>query len=192
MKSFLLLLMLVGLVAAGAAPGAEPAQTPELPGIDGQMHRPLDAGDKKAVLLVFVSPFCSTTRPFMKEINAIAQDYGDRVAVSLVHSDSEITPEVALQHADMNAVKARVLVDKAQHLAKKVGATVTPEAVVLSPSGELLYKGRINDLYLGPTKRQRAATVNDLRLALDAVLKGETVPAPHPEAQGCKIGGLKK
>jgi hypothetical protein len=111
--------------------------------------------------------------------------------VSLVHSDTEITVEVALQHADMSGVKARVVVDKEQKLAKQVGAAVTPEAVLLSPAGEVLYKGRINDLYLGPTKRQRAAMTKDLREALDAVLGGRPVAAVQPEAQGCKIGGLK-
>ena len=172
-----------------ALPAAEPVL--ELQGTDGQMHTPLVAGDKKAVVLFFVSPFCSTTRPFMKEINAIAAAYADRAVVSLIHSDSEITVEVALQHADMNEVKAPVLVDKDQKLAKLVKATITPEAVVLSPTGEVLYQGRINDLYLGPTKRQRAATTKDLRDALDAILAGKPVPQPQLEAQGCKIGGLK-
>ncbi|MEN3943286.1 redoxin family protein [Prosthecobacter sp. SYSU 5D2] len=172
-----------------AAVGAESVL--ELKGTDGKMHAPLAAGDKKAVLLFFVSPFCSTTRPFMPEINAIAAEYGDRVAVSLVHSDPEITVEVALQHADMSGVKARVVVDKEQTLARQAGAAVTPEAVLLSPAGEVIYKGRINDLYLGPTKRQRAATTKDLREALDAVLAGKPVVAPQPEAQGCKISGMK-
>jgi thiol-disulfide isomerase/thioredoxin len=172
-----------------AVPAADPAL--QLQGTDGKMHAPLVAGEKKGVLLFFVSPFCSTTRPFMPEINAIAAEYGERVEVSLVHSDTEITVEVALQHADMSGVKARVVVDKEQKLAKQVGAAVTPEAVLLSPAGEVLYRGRINDLYLGPTKRQRAATTKDLREALDAVLDGRPVAAPQPEAQGCKIGGLK-
>jgi thiol-disulfide isomerase/thioredoxin len=163
----------------------------KLQGIDGKEHAPLEAEGKKAVLLFFVSPFCSTTRPFMPEINAIAKDYGDKVAVHLIHSDTEITPEVALQHADMSKVTASVLVDKEQSLAKQVKASITPEAVILSPTGEILYKGRINDLYLGPTKRQRAATTQDLRLALDAALSNQPIPSPQHEAQGCKIGGLK-
>ncbi len=187
MPHFLRLLFLT-LITFPCAAAERPL---ELQGIDGKTHSALDAGGKKAVVLFFVSPFCSTTRPFMPEINAIAAEYADRVAVSLVHSDSEITVEVAFQHADVSQVKAQVLVDKEQRLAKQVKATLTPEAVILSPTGEVLYRGRINDLYLGPTKRQRAATTKDLRDALDAVLAGKPVPAPQNEAQGCKIGGLK-
>jgi thiol-disulfide isomerase/thioredoxin len=70
----------------------------ELPSTDGKTYDPAAAGDKKAVALFFVSPFCSTTKSFMKEINQIAADYGDRVAFHLIHSDPEITLEVALEH----------------------------------------------------------------------------------------------
>lgn len=167
------------------------AQALELLGTDGQNHDPLALGDKKAVVLFFVSPFCSTTKSFMKEINQITADYSDRVVVYLVHSDPEITNEVAMEHAILSEVKATVLLDKEQALAKQMKARITPEAIVLSPKSETLYQGRINDLYLGPTKRQRAATTKDLRDALDAVLAGNPVPAPQPEAQGCKIGGIK-
>jgi thiol-disulfide isomerase/thioredoxin len=175
-------LTLVGLLHA-----APPA---ELPATDGKSYPPLDAAEKKAVVLFFVSPFCSTTRPFMKEINSISADYADKATITLVHSDSEITIEVAFQHADLEQVKARVLIDKSQQLAKHVGATTTPEAVIVSPAGEVMYRGRINDLYLGPTKRQRSATTHDLREALDAVLTGKPVSSPQQPAQGCKIGGL--
>jgi hypothetical protein len=163
----------------------------ELPATDGKTYSPLDADGRKIIVLFFVSPFCSTTRPFMKEINAISADYADRAAIALIHSDSEITIETAFQHAEMEQVKARVLIDKEQLLAKHLAATTTPEAFIVSPAGEVLYKGRINDLYLGPTKRQRAATTKDLRDALDAILAGKPAPAPQEPAQGCKIGGLK-
>jgi thiol-disulfide isomerase/thioredoxin len=163
----------------------------ELPATDGKAYDPVAAGDKKAVVLFFISPFCSTTRPFMPEINQITADYAGKAVVYLVHSDSEITKEVALEHAILSDVKAPVLLDKEQVLAKQAQAKITPEAVVLSPDGKTLYKGRINDLYLGPTKRQRAATTQDLRDALDAILAGKPVPSPQHEAQGCKIGGMK-
>ena len=168
---------------------AEP--TLELSALDGQKHAPLVMGGKKASVLFFVSPFCSTTKSFMKEINAIAADYADRAAVYVVHSDPEITKEVAMEHTVISEVKAIVLLDKEQALAKQVQARITPEAVVIGTGGKTLYKGRINDLYLGPTKRQRAATTQDLRDALDAILADKPVTEPQYEAQGCKIGGLK-
>lgn len=164
----------------------------ELPATDGKTYDPAAAGDKKAVVLFFVSPFCSTTKSFMKEINQIAADYGDRVVFHLIHSDPEITLEVAMEHAILSEVKTTVLLDKGQAFAKQLKAKITPEAIVLLPKAETLYQGRINDLYLGPTKRQRAATTQDLRDALDAILSGKPVPTPQHEAQGCKISGVSR
>jgi thiol-disulfide isomerase/thioredoxin len=164
----------------------------ELPATDGKTYDPAAASDKKAVVLFFVSPFCSTTKSFMKEINQITADYGDLVVVYLIHSDPEITLEVALEHAILSEVNATVLLDKEQAFAKQLKAKITPEAIVLSPKAETLYQGRINDLYLGPTKRQRAATTQDLRDALDSILSGKPVPTPQHEAQGCKISGVSR
>jgi thiol-disulfide isomerase/thioredoxin len=184
-----LLLPLVISLFALALAAAEPALT--LTGADGKEHTPLAAGEKRAVVLFFVSPYCPTSNSFVKEMNLIAAEYGDRVAFNFVHSDADQKLTDILQHTEMNEIKAPVLMDKDQRLAKQTGAKITPEAVVLSPEGATLYQGRINDLYLGPTKRQRQATTRDLRDALDAIVVGKAVAQPRTEAMGCKISGLK-
>lgn len=162
-----------------------------LPGADGKEHTPLNAGDKKAVVLFFVSAYCPTSNNFVKEMNQIVADYGGRAAFNFVHSDSDQKHTDILQHTEMNEIKAPVLMDKEQRLARQARATITPEAVVFGQDGAILYQGRINDLYLGPTKRQRQATTKDLRDALDAILAGKPVAQPKTEAMGCKISGLK-
>jgi protein-disulfide isomerase len=168
---------------------ADPALT--LPGADGEEHTPLTIGDKKAVVLFFVSAYCPTSNTFVKEMNQIAADYGDKIAFDFVHSDSDLKLTDILQHTEMNEIKATVLIDKDQRLATLTHATITPEVAVLSPTGSTLYQGRINDLYLGPTKRQRQATTKDLRDALDAILANKPVAQPKTEAVGCKISGIK-
>ncbi|HCN77017.1 MAG TPA: hypothetical protein DIT13_07475 [Verrucomicrobiales bacterium] len=166
------------------------AQELTLPDCDSKPHAPLDSGGKAAVVLFFVSPFCPTTKSFMAEINQISGDHAEKARFFLIHSDPAVTPEVAFQHAEMSGVRMTVLLDTEQKLARHAGARVTPETVVFSPQGAVLYRGRVNDLYLGPTKRQRAATTRDLRDALEAVFAGRPVPEPQHEAQGCKISGI--
>ncbi len=60
-------------------------------------------------------------------------------------------------------------------LARKVGATVKPEAAVLSPTGELLYRGRINDIYADFGKRRAQRTHCELKDILEAILAGKPV-----------------
>lgn len=184
MKNLLLTLLLPACLIA-----AEPALT--LPGADGRDHTPLVAGEKKAVTLFFVSPYCPTANTFVKEMNQIAADYDSQISFYFIHSDTDLKITDVLQHTELNGIKAPALMDKEQRLAKLTQAHITPEAVVLAPDGKTLYQGRIDDLYLGPTKRQRKATTKDLRDALDAITSGKPVAQPRTEAVGCKISGMK-
>ncbi|CAN5715505.1 hypothetical protein BH11VER1_BH11VER1_41590 [soil metagenome] len=159
----------------------------EFADFNGKTHTPLVVGDKKAVVLVFVSAYCPTANTFMPEINRIIAEYEKSFAFYLVHADATLKTEDVYRHAEMFEVKAPVLLDKEQRLAKLTKATITPEVVVLAGNGESIYQGRINDLYLGPTKKQRQATTKDLRDALDAVLAGKPVSNPKTDAVGCKI-----
>src|SRR5207237_725514 len=67
-------------------------------------------------------------------------------------------------------------------LARRLGATVTPEAVLLDDKGVLRYRGRIDD--------QRDATrvkSRELAAALDAVLAGQKVARAETQPFGCAI-----
>ncbi|MES2705806.1 MAG: hypothetical protein V4726_04305 [Verrucomicrobiota bacterium] len=171
-----------------------PAQDPPaiiLKSLDGQEHQPLKAGAKKGVVFFFVSPYCPTSNTFVPEMNRIAADYGKEFTFYFVHADQDLKSADILQHTELNGIKSIVLLDEGQKLARLEKAKFTPEAVVTGPDGRTLYQGRINNLYLGPTKRQRQATTKDLRDALDAIQTGKPVsPAEPHDAVGCKISGL--
>jgi hypothetical protein len=186
MTRFALLLLSASL----ALHAAEPAIT--LPGTDGMDHTPLNvAADKKATVLFFGSPFCNTSNTFLPEINAITEAFEDRFTFYLIHSESDLLMTQVMEHKELLKVRPLALLDQKQLLAKRTGARITPEVVILSNTGTTLYQGRINDLYLGPTKRQRKATTSDLRDALSAIAENKPVPTPRTEAMGCKIPGLE-
>ena len=78
-------------------------------------------------------------------------------------------------------------VDGDRAIARAAGASVTPEAVVVDRAGAVRYRGRIDNLYVDLGRRRHAATVHDLRDAIDAVLAGRPVATPRTEALGCYI-----
>lgn len=158
-----------------------------LPDFEGKPVAPLDAGGKKAAVVFFVSPYCPTSNQFCPEMVAIAKEFGGDFAFRFVHSDTTVTEADRKQHAAMMEFADPVLTDAEQKLARQLGAKTTPEVVVVSPEGETLYQGRINDLYLGPTKRQRQVKTHDLRDALAAIRDGKPVANPRTEAMGCGI-----
>ena len=146
----------------------------------------VEAG-KKGVVLFFVSAYCPTSNTFVPEMNSIAADFGKSYTIYFVHADADQKPADVLQHTELMKITATVLMDKDQRLMARTGAKTTPEAVVLGPDGKTLYQGRVNDLYLSPTRRQRQATTRDLRDALEAVQNGKPVAANPAPAAGCKI-----
>jgi thiol-disulfide isomerase/thioredoxin len=162
-----------------------------LKGLDGKPVEVLATAGKKAVVLFFVSPYCPTSNNFGPEMKGIEDDFASDFTFRYLHSDSSVKAADILQHASMMGFESPVLDDTAQVVAKKLGAKITPEVIVLDPAGTLLYQGRINDLYLGPTKRQREVKVHDLRDALAAIKAGVPVPTPRTEAVGCKITGVE-
>ena len=80
--------------------------------------------------------------------------------------------------------------DRDHKIAHAAAATITPTAVVYGPNGRA-YRGRIDDWYMALGKPRRAPTERTLRVALDAVLAGQTPAQAETQAIGCYIGGHK-
>ncbi len=170
-----------------------PLQAAELvlPGCDGAGHRPLNVpAGKKGVVVLFASPFCNTSNTFLSEWNAITEAFEDRFLFYLAHPEAGLKLEQVMEHRELLAVRSQALLDEGGRLARQLGARVTPEVALIGPDGSVLYQGRINDLYLTATRRQRKATTTDLRDALEAVAAGKPVAEPRTEAVGCKISGI--
>lgn len=181
----------LGVILTVGLPAGADDDPIELRSMMNDRMNPLDPGMKKAAVLFFVSPFCPTSNNFAPAMNAIAADFEKDFAFRIIHSDLTVPEEVIPQHASLMEFTVPVLVDTEQKVAKKFGAKITPEVVVVGKDGKTLYQGRINDLYLSPTKRQREVTKTDLRDALAAIREGKPVPVARTEPMGCKISGLE-
>ena len=76
-------------------------------------------------------------------------------------------------------------------LVQRVQAKVTPEAAVFTPSGQMVYRGRINDQFVDFGKTRPEPTSHDLVAALEATLNNHPVPTPTTKAIGCFIADLE-
>jgi len=142
----------------------------------GRKHTAREWKSARAVALFFIGAECPISNRYAPEINRLVAAYSAQgVAFYGVHSDPDIGPAVALRHAQDYGFDFPVLLDPAQTLAGRTGVILTPTAVILSPAGELLYRGRIDNRYLDFGKYRDAGVKPDLRLALDAVVAGVNV-----------------
>lgn len=156
--------------------------------LTGAKVQPLADAGHKATVLFFVMHECPVANGYAPEIIRISSEYAaKRVRCFVVYIEGDLTPEKARTHARDYGYKAGVLLDPQHRLVKAAGATISPEVAVFSPSGEMLYRGRIDDRVADFGKRRVEPTRRDLRLALDAILTGKRVHARLTKAVGCYI-----
>jgi hypothetical protein len=132
---------------------------------------------------VFLMTDCPVANAYAPEIRRIAAAHQD-VDFVMVYVDGD--EACALRHAAEYSLPGRVVVDAKRELVRATGASVVPEAAVVS-NGALLYRGRIDDRYPSPGVWRWEPTTRELRAALEAVASGRPAPVRFTEAVGCFI-----
>ena len=167
--------------------GAAPPKF-ELRDTKGVVHRPEEWRDKRAVVLFFMMTDCPLANGYVPEMNRLKGAYETRgVAFYAVQSDPAVSEAAVQKYAQEFGYSFPVMNDPRLTLARLAGAKVTPEVAVVSPAGEGLYLGRIDNKVEDLTRPRYAATEPELRNALDAVLAGKAPKEARTRAVGCSI-----
>ncbi len=185
----------VGLSLIGPAESAETRGTSGgkvaaivVKNLAGTVVQPLADSGQKATVFFFVMHQCPVANGFAPEIGRITSEYSAKgMRCFVVYVESDLTPEQARKHARDYGYLSDALLDPQHLLVRASGATISPEAAVLSPAGKILYRGRIDDRVADFGKRRAEPTRRDLRLALEAILAGKPVSARLTKAVGCYI-----
>ena len=184
-------LSLALLFALSGAIGAPSPVRFALAGTDGRQHHSAEFEQVRATVLVFLGTDCPISNRYSPVLHRLEVEYRPRgVAFRAIFSDPAVDATGARKHLADYGLEMPGLMDPAATLARQTGARVTPETVIISPQGTVLYRGRIDDKYLEWGKSRTVVTRQDLRLALDAVLAGKPVEHPVTKALGCAIPGI--
>ncbi len=155
---------------------------------------PLAPGDDLRVL-VFVRRDCPIANRYAPELARLQESFpatgAHPVRFVLVYVDPADTPALVEAHRREYALTLPWALDPDHRLARRAGATVTPEAAVYSPAAgaarALLYRGRIDDRFVDVGRTRPAATRHELQDAIAAAIGGRRpAPAGGP-AIGCFI-----
>lgn len=163
--------------------------------IAGKLHNLSDYKTSKLVVLIYIGTTCPISNGYSPEYKRLVDEFSPKgVTFLAIHPDPDVDAKVAARHAADYKLSMTVLLDPEQRVAKEAGVSVTPEAVVLSPEGKILYRGRIDDKYLaaGPGRRKLEASERTLALAIGAILKDEPPKEARTKAHGCPLPEIAK
>jgi peroxiredoxin len=160
----------------------------------GQAHSLSDVSPDKIVVLAFVGPDCPLAQLYTPCLVRLAERYQSRGVVFFgVASNSRDSIAKISAFARKHRVPFPVLKDLRQNIAASVGATRTPEVVVLDADRRIRYRGRIDDQFgFDPNNpkasyRRESPRREDLADALDALLTKRRVAQPETAVAGCLI-----
>ena len=185
-SSFMLLAILASLLLVGCRP--DPPKALDLAGnpVDPFVNR------TPVVVLLFVQTDCPISNryaPTIARLHARFQPQG--VAFYLVYPDRREDADAIRRHGEEYGLPGQALRDVQHALVKRVGASVTPEAVVLGERGNVVYRGRIDDRYMALDQVRPQPTRHDLANAIEAALAGRPSDPSATEAIGCFIADLQ-
>ncbi len=78
--------------------------------------------------------------------------------------------------------------DEEQVLTKKYSATTTPEVIVVNNrTGDVLYRGKVDNSFEAIGKKRQVITEHYLRWALESILQGKPIQTKETQPVGCFI-----
>jgi peroxiredoxin len=134
-------------------------------------------------VVVFVATKCPISNGYNERMSAVYKDYTAKgVHFVFVNANNNEPPAEVEEHAKAHALAFPIYKDRNNVVADLFGAQVTPEAFVIDKTGTVRYHGYVDD-----SLNEARVHNQGLRMALDAVLAGNTVNHPETKAFGCTL-----
>lgn len=158
--------------------------------VSGKILSLQDIQSDKATVIIFSCNHCPYVLHLNVGIVALAHDYQPKgvsfVAISSndVENYPDDAPHLMKELAEKVGYPFPYLYDATQEVAKAYDAACTPDFYVFDGAMRLAYRGRFDG---ARPKNDTPVTGEDLRAALDAVLKGEPVTEKQYPSGGCNI-----
>jgi thiol-disulfide isomerase/thioredoxin len=159
--------------------------------IHGSADALLAQGRGKVLVLIFVRTDCPISNRYAPLVQEMNNKYRQLASFRLVFPDKSESLDEIRRYLQAYSYRLGAIRDVDHALVKKSMAKATPEAAVFDAKGELVYHGRIDNLYEHIGQSRRAATTHELADAIEAASKGLKPPVSSTDAVGCFISDLE-
>lgn len=144
----------------------------------------------KATVVAFICNHCPFVKHIINGLVQVGKDYIPKgVSFVMINSNDvanypDDSPEKMKEFASENDFPFPYLFDETQEVAKAYDAACTPDFNVIDGEGKVVYRGQFDD---SRPENGKPVTGQDLRHALDLLLRGEKVPEEQVPSLGCNI-----
>lgn len=161
-----------------------------LPDTTGKLVSLADYKQAPATLVVFLCNHCPYVKHIANQFAEFVREYQAKgVAVIGINANDVSThpddsPQKMAEEAKKIGYTFPYLYDETQEVAKSYRAACTPDFFLFDKDHKLAYRGQFDG---SRPDNKIAVTGQDLRMALDAVLQDQPVPAEQKASMGCNI-----
>jgi len=160
----------------------------DLMGIDDKKHSLNDYKDYDGLLVVFICNHCPYVKAKVEALKEIHEKFNGKVPLVGINSnDSTNYPDDSFENmkkiAGEKGIKFDYLVDDSQEIAKKYGATCTPDPFLFDKDRKLVFHGRIdNAMNLDDSVTEKTMIDN-----MEKLLANEKIRKDFDPSIGCSI-----
>lgn len=138
-------------------------------------------------VFVFLSPECPLCKNYSLVLNALTKQFSNDVAFYGIVPGRAYSKSDVQKFIDDYTIRFPVWIDVQKELSSYVRATVTPEVVLLTKTGHLVYRGAIDDWVQALGQKKAKAQKHYLEEAISRRLQKKEVPVKQTTPIGCLI-----
>lgn len=157
--------------------------------VTGKMVRRDDFRGQKGLLVMFICTHCPYVKHIEKGLAQLGSDYAGKLGVVAISSNDaqnypDDSPEGLKKQALRMGFRFPYLYDETQAVARAFDAACTPDIYLFDKDLKLVYRGQFDS---SRPSNNVPVTGQDLRAALDAVLRDEKPSTDQKASIGCNI-----
>ena len=157
--------------------------------IDDILYSSRELFNKNGTVVMFICNHCPFVIHVIDEIVSISENYKENISFVAISSNDVInypddSPELMKKFAVNKNFSFPYLFDETQEVAKSFDAACTPDFFLYNSESKLVYRGQMDDSRPG---NGIPVTGNDLKSALDNLIKNKEISADQKPSIGCNI-----
>jgi thiol-disulfide isomerase/thioredoxin len=142
---------------------------------------------KKPLVIVFYDVECPICQTYAGRLQELYRKYNTQIDFKAVFPTKNTKIKDIKKFKKEYNFRLPFVLDSQHQLVEKWDATTTPEVILSNENGDILYRGAIDNQFVGLGKFRPKTTERYLQMAIESILSGKEIDKKTTEPIGCLI-----